>query len=72
VGDKVYFWYNEAYILTGTSKELFKQLIIDNIISVDFRFYTQYNKGLGIRDRGIAFRMRNSDLDKLFVKEIIK
>ena len=72
VGDKVYFWFNEAYLLTGTSKELFKQLILDNIISVDFRFYTQYNKGLGIRDRGIAFRMRGSHLDKLFVKEIIK
>ena len=71
VGDKVYFWFNEAYLLTGTSKELFKQLILDNIISVDFRFYTQYNKGLGIRDRGIAFRMKGSDLDKLFVKETI-
>ena len=71
VGDKVYFWFNEAYLLTGTSKELFKQLIIDNIISVDFRFYTQYNKGLGIRDRGIAFRMKGSNLDRLFVKEII-
>ena len=71
VGDKVYFWFNEAYLLTGTSKELFKQLILDNIISVDFRFYTQYNKGLGIRDRGIAFRMKGSNLDRLFVKEII-
>ena len=71
-GDKIYFWFNEAYILTGTSKELFKQLIIDDIISIDFRFYTQYNKGLSIRDRGTAFRMKGSHLDKLFVKEIIK
>ena len=70
-GDKVYFWFNEAYLLTGTSKELFKQLIIDDVISIDFRFYTQYNKGLSIRDRGTAFRMRGSYLDKLFVKEII-
>ena len=71
-GDKIYFWFNEAYLLTGTSKELFKQLIIDDIISIDFRFYTQYNKGLSIRDRGTAFRMKSSYLDRLFVKEIIK
>ena len=70
-GDKVYFWFNEAYLLTGTSKELFKQLIIDDVISIDFRFYTQYNKGLSIRDRGTAFRMRGSYLDRLFVKESI-
>tara|TARA_B100000424_G_C22784120_1_gene421441 strand:- start:44 stop:730 length:687 start_codon:yes stop_codon:yes gene_type:complete len=71
-GDKTYFWFNEAYLLTGTSKELFKKLITDDIISVDFRFYTRYNKGLSIRDRGTAFRMRGSHLDKLFVKEIIE
>ena len=70
-GGKVYFWFNEAYLLTGTSKELFKQLIIDDVISIDFRFYTQYNKGLSIRDRGTAFRMRGSYLDRLFVKESI-
>ena len=70
MGDKVYFWFNEAYLLTGTSEELFKQLIIDNIISVDFRFYTRYNEGKSIRDRGVAFRMKGSNLDKLFIKQI--
>jgi hypothetical protein len=69
---KVYFHYNEAYYLTNSSKHKFKKLIEDNIICVDFKLRTQYNKGLGVRNRGTAFRIDDRNLDRLFDKEIIK
>tara|TARA_R100001015_G_scaffold13879_1_gene6290 strand:- start:111 stop:800 length:690 start_codon:yes stop_codon:yes gene_type:complete len=63
-----YFHYNEAYLFKGTTKEKFRQLIEDDVISIDFRLYTQYNKGKSIRNRGTAFRIDHEDMDKLFVK----
>ena len=50
----------------------FKKLIEDNIISIDFKLRTQYNKGLSPRNRGTAFRINDKNLDKLFDKEIIR
>ena len=67
-----YFHYNEAYLFKGTTKEKFRELIEDDVISIDFRLYTQYNKGLGVRNRGTAFRIKHEDMDKLFLKEVIK
>ena len=55
----------------GTTKEKFKELIEEDVISIDFRLYTQYNKGKGVRNRGTAFRIRHEDMDKLFVKETL-
>ncbi len=64
-----WFHYNEAYLFKGTTKEKFRELIEDDVISIDFRLYTQYNKGKAVRNRGTAFRIRHEDMDKLFVKE---
>ena len=60
---KIYFHYNEAYYLTNASKYKFKKLIEDNIISIDFKLRTQYNKGLSPRNRGTAFRINDKNLD---------
>ena len=67
-----YLHYNEAYLFKGTTKEKFRELIENNLISIDFRLYTQYNKGLGVRNRGTAFRINHNNMDKLFIKEEIK
>ena len=67
-----YFHYDEAYLFRGTTKEKFRELVEDDLISIDFRLYTQYNKNKGIRNRGTAFRIKHKDMDKLFVKEEIK
>ena len=69
---KIYFHYNEAYYLTNSSKEKFKKLIEENVICIDFKLRTQYNKGLSPRNRGTAFRINDKNLDKLFDKEIIR
>ena len=67
-----YFHYDEAYLFKGTTKEKFRELIEDDLICIDFRLYTQYNKNKGIRNRGTAFRIKHEDMDRLFVKEEIK
>ena len=67
-----YFHYNEAYLFKGTTKEKFRELIEGDLICIDFRLYTQYNKNKGIRNRGTAFRIKHEDMDRLFVKEEIK
>ena len=69
VDAETYFHYNEAYLLKNTSESKFKQLIEDNIISIDFRLYTQYNMGKSYRNRGTSFRINQSKLDKLFIME---
>ena len=69
---KIYFHYNEAYYLTNSSKEKFKKLIEENVICIDFKLRTQYNKGLSPRNRGTAFRIKSDNLDKLFNMETIK
>jgi hypothetical protein len=63
---------DEAYLFKGTTKEKFRELVEDDLISIDFRLYTQYNNNKGIRNRGTAFRIKHEDMDKLFVKEEIK
>ena len=63
-----YFHYNEIYLYKGTTKEKFRELIENDLISIDFRLYTQYNKGKSIRNRGTAFRIKDENMDKLFVK----
>ena len=47
-------------------------LVGHNIISIDFKLRTQYNKGLSPRNRGTAFRINDKNLDKLFDREIIR
>jgi len=66
-----YFHYNEAYLFKGTTKDNFRKLIEDDLISIDFRLYTRYNEGKCIRNRGTAFRIKHEDMDKLFIKEAI-
>ena len=69
-----YFHYNEAYIYTGTDKNLFRKAIEDDIISIDLRLRTQYNIGSGksVRNRGTAFRINHNNMDKLFIKEVLE
>lgn len=67
-----YFHYNEAYVYYSTNKNLFRKAIEDDVISIDLRLRTQYNEGKGVRNRGTAFRINHSDMDKLFVKEVLK
>ena len=64
-----YFHYNEIYLYKGTTKQKFRELIENDLISIDFRLYTQYNKGKCIRNRGTAFRINHENMDKLFIKE---
>jgi len=69
-----YFHYNEAYIYSGTDKNLFRKAIEDDIISIDLRLRTQYNvgSGKGVRNRGTAFRLNHNNMDKLFIKEVLE
>ena len=67
-----YFHYNEAYVYSSTNKNLFRKAIEDDVISIDLRLRTQYNEGKGVRNRGTAFRINHSEMDKLFVKEILE
>jgi len=69
-----YFHYNEAYVYISTDKNLFREAIENDIISIDLRLRTQYNVGTGkgVRNRGTGFRINHSDMDKLFVKEVLK
>ena len=71
-GSKTFFRYEEAYYLSDSSKYKFKKLIEDNFICIDFKLRTQYNKGLGVRNRGTAFRINSNNLDKLFHMEVVK
>jgi hypothetical protein len=68
------FHYNEAYIYSGTDKNLFRKAIEDDIISIDLRLRTQYNvgSGKGVRNRGTAFRLNHNNMDKLFIKEVLE
>ena len=67
-----YFHYNEAYLFKGTTKEKFRELIEDDLITIDFRLRTRYNEGKSVRNHGTGFRIKHEDMDKLFVKEEIK
>lgn len=69
-----YFHYNEAYVYLSTDKNLFRKAIENDVISIDFRLRTQYNVGTGkgVRNRGTCFRINHFDMDKLFVKEVLK
>ena len=67
-----YFHYNEIYLYKGTTKQKFRELIENDLISIDFRLYTQYNKGKCIRNRGTAFRIKHENMDKLFIKEALE
>ena len=69
-----YFHYNEAYVYYSVDKNLFRKAIENDIISIDFRLRTQYNVGSGksVRNRGTCFRIKHSDMDKLFVKEVLE
>lgn len=67
-----YFHYNEAYLYTGTDKNLFRTAIENDKIAIDIRMRTQKSIGKGIRNRGTGFRINHSDMDILFVKEILE
>jgi hypothetical protein len=67
-----YFHYNEIYLYKGTTKQKFRELVENDLISIDFRLYTQYNKGKCIRNRGTAFRIKHENMDKLFIKEALE
>jgi len=64
-----YFHYNEAYLFKGTTKEKFRELIEDDLISIDFRLRTRYNEGKSVRNHGTAFRIDHENMDKLFIKK---
>jgi len=69
-----YFHYNEAYVYISTDKNLFRKAIEDDVIAIDLRLRTQYSvgKGKGVRNRGTGFRINHLNMDKLFVKEVLK
>ena len=66
-----YFHYDEAYLFKGTTKEKFRELIEDDLITIDFRLRTRYNEGKSVRNHGTGFRIKHEDMDKLFIKEAI-
>ena len=67
-----YFHYNEAYLYTGTDKNLFQKAIESDQIAIDIRMRTQKTIGKGIRNRGTGFRINHSNMDVLFVKETLE
>jgi hypothetical protein len=67
-----YFHYNEVYLYRGTDKNLFRSAIEQDFVAIDLRLRTQYNIGKGVRNRGTAFRISHSNMEKLFVKEVLE
>ena len=66
-----YFHFIRCYLCRGTNKYRFKELLERDLISVDFRLYTQFNLNKGIRNRGTAFRIRANEMNHLFDMEEI-
>lgn len=63
-GNKEYFHYNEAYLLTEPGARNFIKAFKNSLIGVDIRMHL---KGSGaVRNRGTAFRIKEKDLLELY------
>ena len=67
-----YFHYNEIYLYKGTTKQKFRELIENDLISIDFRLRTRYNESKSVRNHGTGFRIDHENMDKLFIKEALE
>jgi len=60
-----YFWYNEAYYLSGFDGDSFLNLMRDGVITLDLRMHVKENGN--IRNRGTAWRILDEErLDEAF------
>lgn len=58
------FWYNEAYLYNGFKYDIFINMLKQGVIKCDLRIGLRSNGST--HDHGTGFRVRVSDLDKLF------
>ncbi|MFH1771329.1 MAG: MvaI/BcnI family restriction endonuclease [Candidatus Omnitrophota bacterium] len=63
-----HFHFNEAYLLKGFSFELFKTMVIEDHIVVDFRMY--YRPNGSVRNHGTGFRVKINKLYHCFETEV--
>ncbi len=61
---KEYFYFNEAYLLSGFDFELFKKMVKRDQIVVDFRMY--YRPNGSVRNHGTGFRVKINKLYNCF------
>lgn len=64
ISDAEYFHFNEAYLLKGFSFELFKIMVKNDDIIVDFRMY--YMPNGSVRNHGTGFRVKINKLYHCF------
>lgn len=63
-----YFHFNEAYLLKGFSFELFKTMVKNDGIVIDFRMY--YRPNGSVRNHGTGFRVKINKLYHCFETEV--
>lgn len=61
---KEYFYFNEAYLLSGFDFELFQKMVKKDQIVVDFRMYCRPNGS--VRNHGTGFRIKINKLYNCF------
>lgn len=61
---KEYFYFNEAYLLSGLDFNLFKNMLRKDQIVVDFRLY--YRPNGSVRNHGTGFRIKTNKLYNCF------
>ena len=59
-----FFYYDEAYFLTGFNFGAFKDMIVNDYIVVDLRMY--YKPNSSVRNHGTAFRVKINKLYNCF------
>ena len=63
-GQREYFHYNEAYLLTDPSPRNFLKAFKESLIGIDLRMHLKESGS--VRNRGTAFRIRERDLIELY------
>lgn len=59
INEKEYFKYNEMTLLIGPELDIFLNAIEEGFVCVDFRYS-------GTKDHGVSFRIRKTNLDRIF------
>lgn len=65
---KEYFYFNEAYFLSGFDFDLFKKMVKKDYIVADFRMY--YRPNGSVRNHGTGFRVKINRLYRCFKNKV--
>jgi len=68
INGKEHFHFNEAYLLSGLDFELFKKMVKEDYIVVDFRMY--YRPNGSVRNHGTGFRVKINKLYNCFRNKV--